>query len=699
MKLSFVRSVIACVLIATLSRAQTKPDTDPFVGHWTGAIDLVVQTLEIDVDLRRDGDAWSGDITIPAQGARDLALESFEIRDKHAKFAIDGIPGEPTFDGELDGEKLHGAFTQNGQEFTFELVRGGGADDARAKLAGFEEFIERARQARKVPGFALAIVVNGEVVLQQGFGLRNVEEQLPVTTKTLFAIGSSTKAFTAFVLGTLVDEGKLEWDAPAIDKAPSLRFFERSTTERITARDLVTHRSGLPRHDLVWYNADASRDELVKRLAYLEPVVDLREEWNYQNLAYVTAGWLSEQITGKSWEDSVRERVFTPLGMAHSNFSVLDSQKRPDYALGYAEKDDVVSVMPFRDITAVGPAGSINSDIEDMTRWVTLQLSKGRVGDKQVIAGLVLKELHTPQMTLAEFPERAELGPQSYAHGWLVEPYRGHLRLHHGGNIDGFSALVSFLPEDGIGLVALTNLNGNGLPEIVMRHALDRLLGLEPIAWDAEALAKRDAAREIAKDAEAKQATVRKTGTQPAHELGDYVGEFAHPGYGTLRVELDGAQLCATFNRIRTPLEHWHYEVFNGSAKKVDDQTFNDVKLLFVTDLRGEVNAVESELEPRVKPIRFERRADARMSDAQFLADFVGEYEFAGQNTRIELSGTALRMNVPGQPTYDLVPQKLDAFTLKQYSAIRVRFVRDAAGKVTEIVSEQPNGVFSGKRK
>ena len=237
-------------------------------------------------------------------------------------------------------------------------------------LAGYDSFVNQALKDWEVPGIAIAIVKNGEVILAEGFGMRDVAGKLPVTRDTLFAIGSCTKAFTTFVMGTLVDEGKLDWDKPVRAFAPEILLQDRDARDLITPRDLVTHRSGLPRHDLVWYNATLSRQEIVRRLPYLEPSEPIRSKFQYNNIMFMTAGYLVDSLAGMPWEEAVRKRIFEPLEMKSANFSVKDSQKSADFAKPYDNRDDLVVLIPFRDITNTGPAGSINSSVKDMARWL-----------------------------------------------------------------------------------------------------------------------------------------------------------------------------------------------------------------------------------------------------------------------------------------------------------------------------------------
>jgi hypothetical protein len=300
-------------------------------------------------------------------------------------------------------------------------------------------------------------------------------------------------------------------------------------------------------------------------------------------------------------------------------------------------------------------------------------------------------------MAIAAPPDRPELPEISYGMGWFVQPYRGHNRIHHGGNIDGFSAQVAFLPQDQIGMVVLSNMDGTPLPELLMRHALDRLLDLPRIDWVGEALDKRGKAKEAEEAAKKKKEIVRVPGTKPAHPLEAYAGDYENAGYGVLKVALAGGHLEATYNGITQPLEHWHYEVWNG-AKGASDPVLEDMKFMFLTNMKGDVDSVEAPFEPEVKDIVFKRRPDARMTDPAYLGTFVGRYELSGQIVTVSLRGSVLTLDVPGQPQYELVPDRLNEFNFKNLSIISVRFTVDPKEGVTEAAFNQPEGVFVAKR-
>jgi CubicO group peptidase (beta-lactamase class C family) len=670
-------------------------------GHWQGAVEIPGSKLGIYVDFTAKDGGWSGDISIPAQNAKDLPLQDVKLDGAKVSFAIAGIPGDPKFSGTIaeDGKAIAGDFTQGGQTFPFQLQSAPAPSDAAQQaLEGYDELVEQALREFEVPGAAVAVVVDGKVVLSKGYGLRDLDKKTQVTSKTLFAIGSATKAFTTFVMGQLVDEGELDWDKPVTGFLPGFRLQDRTATELITPRDLVTHRSGLPRHDLLWYNAKLSRREMVERLPYLEPNQTLRAKFQYNNAMFLTAGYLVEHITGKSWEDNVRQRVFEPLGMERSNFSVLDSQKSDDFAQPHSERKDKLQTIPFRVITNVGPAGSINSCVEDMARWLLLHLGSGKFGETSLIQPATLADMHSPQMPTGDSVERPEISQASYGLGWFVDTYRGHKRLHHGGGIDGFITMVTLLPQDGIGVVAFINRDGVNLPELLVRHALDRLLKLEPIDWKGEALARRTKGKEAQKEAKSKKESARKRGTKPAHKLEEYAGRYEHPGYGTLLVEQRDGRLEMTYNEIVSPLEHWHYEAFNV-AEGAKDPVFENLKLLFQTDVKGNVAALAVPFEPQVEDIVFQRRPDDRLSDPEYLGRFTGDYELAGDVFTVGLSGNVLTLNIPGQPQYHLVPGLGGEFTVKEYSIVSLSFQTDDKGNVTALQLNQPEGVYTARCK
>lgn len=565
-------------------------------------------------------------------------------------------------------------------------------------MEGLRPFIEQQLAAWQVPGLALAVVKGDEVLLAEGFGLRDLAGGLPVTPETLFAIGSSTKAFTSTALGLLVDQGKLDWDRPVREYLPFFRMRDPFADERITPRDLVCHRSGLPRHDLVWYGSDASRRELVERVRHLEPSRDFRSAWQYQNLMFMAAGLLAGELAGGSWEELVRQQLLEPLGMRGANFSVLASQQAPDHALPYRRnKDGQAERIPFRDVSTTGPAGSINAGARELAAWVRLQLNGGRHAGRQVVSEANLRQIHTPQMVTPETPPLVfeEVQRLGYGLGWFVDSYRGRRLIHHGGNIDGFAALVSFMPQQGIGVVALSNLEYNALPIIASYYVYDTLLELEPLPWSERYRRAHDDLKAAGARSREQAGADRKPDTHPSHPLADYAGEYEHPGYGRLRFTLEGERLRAALNGLEFSAEHYHYDIFELGLESIGLYQ----RAVFATDLQGQIASVAVQFEPSVAPIVFARAASQAMRDPAFLEQFAGAYELSGQRVTVTLRGDGrLAVAVPGQPEYPLEPYRGSTFALAGLSNHRAEFRHGPDGAVVALALHQPNGTFEARR-
>ncbi len=306
-------------------------------------------------------------------------------------------------------------------------------------MESIEGFVAEQLAAWEVPGCAVAAVRGGDVVLAGGWGRRDVKADLPVTSGTLFAIGSVTKAFTAATVGALVDDGLLDWARPLRDYLPDLRLHDPVVTDRVSVVDFLSHRSGLPRHDLAWIGHPGwSRAELVHRLRFLPLSRDLRESWQYCNLGYMVAGHAVEALTGTGWEDYLRARLLTPLGMDRSNLSVDDMEADADHATAYERRQGVIVPVPQRPVTALAPAGAINSCAVDMARWLLAQLGGGQLDGRTVMSRDTVVRQHQPHMVLPDDQTFPTSTRHAYGLGWMICRYRDHRLLEHGGGIDGF---------------------------------------------------------------------------------------------------------------------------------------------------------------------------------------------------------------------------------------------------------------------
>jgi CubicO group peptidase (beta-lactamase class C family) len=558
-------------------------------------------------------------------------------------------------------------------------------------LKGFDSFVESTLKDWNVPGVGIAIVKDGKVILAKGYGYADVKGKRKVDEKTLFAIGSSSKAFTAASVMQLVDAKKLDLDKPVINYLPDFKLFNDYATQQITTRDLLCHRSGLPRHDLAWYGSDASREVLYNRLRYLEPTAELRETWQYQNLMYMTAGYLVGQIEGESWETIVKRSIFEPLGMKATNFSVADMKKVNNHALPYQEENEKIKLMDFRNIDAVAPAGAINSNAEDMAKWLQLLLNEGKFDGKEIISGASLKEMYKPQMVMSGDISQDEIFYSSYGLGWMLTAYRGHLRVEHGGNIDGFTTSVCFLPRDGIGIVVMANMNGTALNGVIRNDLIDRLLGGETKDWNSILLEKRKEMLAASKIEIAQEDIVRKKETKPSFDLKEYVGKYENLGYGILEITIKNDSLVATMNGEVSTLAHYHFDVFSVAS------AVGKLKLQFVMNANAEITEVLLPIEPSLgKSLTF-KRLNAVMEVAKDdLKMYEGKYTFkqAGQSVTVKVENGVLTATLPGQPTYSLVPYKEHHFNLEILEGYSLKFTVEK-GETTKATFIQPNGNFT----
>lgn len=560
------------------------------------------------------------------------------------------------------------------------------------QIKKIRNLVEELRVQEKVPGLGFAIVKDGQVILMEGFGLRDQEKSLPVTKETVFTIASVSKSFTAASIGVLVDDGLLKWDEPVRSYLPNFQLKDNIATENATLLDLATHRVGLPRHDLQWYNSSFTRTELLDRLKYLDLSKSFRSTWQYQNLMYTAAGFAVGQVAGTSWESVVQERLLDPLGMKSTYFSVSETQKRLNYALPYRELRDEIVPASYRNVDAIGPAGSVTSTVEDMSKWVRFHLKDTTLWSEEILSSSQMDFMHSPQIILGLPAKQPELTPPSYGLGWFVYYYKGHKVVEHGGNLEGFTSLVYLLPEDDMGLVILTNKNRSSLPKALARYTVDILLGLTEIDWNERILSKKD--KEEENEKEEKQPVA---GTNPSHSWENYTGKFEHNGYGEIIIEAESdTSLSYSHNGFNYKVRHFHYDVFEGVNEAYDDN-----KLLnFKTNLDGEIESVEIILDVSVDPIVFKKLPPNQLKDSEFLSKLVGNYKAKELTMKVEYkSENVIQITPKGQPTFELVPYRGYEYKFKEVMGYSIEFIMDKSEE--NVVSArliQPNGIFKVER-
>jgi len=564
----------------------------------------------------------------------------------------------------------------------------------------YDEIVANALVEFKIPGVSVAVVKEGKVIYAKGFGYRDVEKKLPVTTDTLFAIGSVSKSFTSLVFATQNDEGKVDWDKPVRTYLPSFKMDDPIATDHATPRDLFSHRSGMPGHDIVWYSSDFSREDLFHRIQYLRSNKEFRAGYEYCNLMIMTMGYLEGKMAETTWEDLVRTRIFAPLDMKNSNFSVNDSQKSADFAQPYSLKHDVVTKIPFKNIDAIGPAGSINSSINEMSHYVVLHLGDGTYNGKRIVSEANLKMVHTGQTAITQLPEfftQSGLGPMTYAMGWVDTTFRGHHMVWHNGGIDGFHSLLTILPEDRIGVVILSNLDNNMGLEPIAYSIFDRLLGLSSEPWVDRYKGLRDKARKAEDESKKNSVSTAKPGTSSSHAMADFAGEYVNPGYGTIKIALSGDGLTFGINLLGPyPLERLHYDIFQ--VPEASDSPAAGLKAQFYMNRDGDIDRIAIPFEATLpEDIVFTRTAEKLSRET--LEQLVGQYTLENTTVDVSLAGDSLRLNVPGQPVYQLVPVRALKFVLKGLNGYGVEFKKGAAGKIEEMIFTQPGGSAAAKKK
>ena len=450
---------------------------------------------------------------------------------------------------------------------SFLLLAGPRAHAQQAPLAGLDEYVTKAIKDWGVPGVAVAVIKDDRVVLAKGYGVRELGKPEPVDERTLFAIGSSSKAFTAASIAMLVDDKKIKWDDAATQYLPGFQLYDPYVTRELTVRDLLTHRVGLERGDQLWYATSFDRDEVLRRIRYLKPSSSMRSRFGYQNVMFLAAGQVIRSVSGKEWDDFVQERIFVPLGMKDTGTSIRTLSQSKDVATPHSKFDGQVMPIPYRNIDNIAPAGSINSNVVDMAQWVRLHLGNGTYEGKQLLSPAAVREMAMPQTVIrlegqmaAQYPEAHFL---TYGLGWFLSDYRGKKLVEHGGSIDGMRALVAMIPEEKLGVVILTNLSGSLISIPLSYRIFDAYLGAAPRDWSAEMLKTMRGLEERARATAAKQDAERVAGTKPSLALDKYVGEYRSEMYGDASVALEnGALTLRRGPQFIGKMEHWHYDVF-----------------------------------------------------------------------------------------------------------------------------------------
>ncbi len=437
-------------------------------------------------------------------------------------------------------------------------------------LDGLDAYVTRVMRDWQAPGIAVAIVKDDEVIFAKGFGVKEIGNTDPVTERSLFAVASTTKAFTTAALGMLVDEGKLSWDDPVTKHLPWFQLSDPYASREMTVRDLLSHRGGLPRGDRLWYGSPYDREEVVRRVRKLEPAWSFRSRYGYQNVMFVTAGEVVEEVSGMSWDRFLDERIFTPLGMSATTTTTRGIESTPDHATPHIWHAGEIKPIPWRDFDNVGGAGAVNSSAWEMAQWVRLQLGEGEYDGRRLLSEEVIREMHAPQTVVRIGAETEEMYPEThfmaYGLGWRLQDYRGKKIVRHGGALDGMRTHVGLIPEEELGVVVITNFTASSVPQAIMYHIFDAFLGPRDKDWSAVMLAASRRSQARADSTRRAEEAERVTDTRPSLPLEGYVGTYEDGLYGSVLVRVEGERLVVEVGpQFVGELSHWHYDTFRST--------------------------------------------------------------------------------------------------------------------------------------
>jgi CubicO group peptidase (beta-lactamase class C family) len=431
-------------------------------------------------------------------------------------------------------------------------------NDARATIAAWH-----------VPGLAIAVVQNDKIIFLKGYGIKEIGKAQPVTSDTLFEIGSTTKAFTATAMAMLADEKKLSWDDPVRNYVAGFHVSDACTDALITLRDIASHRSGLARHDELWDDSDLPREELIRRIGAMKVWRPIRAGYQYNNLMFVTAGEAAASAAKMPWEQLIRTRIFAPLGMTESRITFAD-WPASDHATGHRwdAKTARASIQPMRNYDALAPAGTIKSSAHDMAQWLRFQLAGGAIDGKRLMSLSAIEETHTPQTIIPIGPATRLLYPDTnflnYGLGWNVSDYHGELLVAHAGALNGFRTNVALLPKRNVGIVILENI-GRGSALAALRNTIiDQFLGVAAREWNTDILDAEKFEASKADDAQREREAKRATAPKPSHDLSAFAGTFHNAGFGDATIAAANDTLTLHWERLTLPLVHENYDTFSA---------------------------------------------------------------------------------------------------------------------------------------
>jgi len=564
-------------------------------------------------------------------------------------------------------------------------------------LLGFDEYMSKVLSDWNEPGAGVAVIYKDKLVYVKGFGYRDYGNKLPVTENTLFQIASNTKLFTTVAAGMLVEEGIFTWDKPIKEAVPELEFYNDILNNQVTLRDMLGHKTGISRQDMIWFKSDFTRQELFDRIIYLEPSIPLRQGFIYNNLMYSAVGYSIELRTGKTWEEFVTEKLFTPLEMSNTVFSIAEMQKTSDYGVPYNEVRDTTLLykIPLKeDGAAVGPAGSIITSLDDLSHWVIALINGGMYKGKEVISPSIIDETMKPGIafrnkSLEEKGYNESLN-SVYGMARSIEIYKGNVLTKHGGDMPGFHSQLAILPYDSIGIITFViGDQGARSRDAIMYNLVDRLLGLEQTDWNGRKLADHIKGKELSQKARSQTGFDHVSGTSPTHPISNYIGTYTNEAYGEFIVNYENDTLYFVFRKTTLALTHYHFNRFDTP----DDEDFGKWSINFKISPQGEINSAVISIDEG--QVLFNKKTDASLSKPEVLKQYIGKYDYAGSIFEIQIKEG--KLTILGTTDDVLIPYKTDLFKVEKFDDLQLEFIKEN-DKVSGLKYMTPSGVYEAKK-
>ena len=462
------------------------------------------------------------------------------------------------------------------------------------KFVQIDRYIDSLMKDWHIPGLALGIVYKDQLIYAKGYGYRDLENKLPVDSLTIFPIASNTKLFTATAACMLEEEGKLDLDKPARNYLPSLHFYNEELDAKVTLRDMLSHRTGLPRYDGIWIASPFNRKQVIEKIAYMKPALGFREGYIYNNIMFAAAGTIMESVMNMRWEEIIRSKIFQPLQMKASCFSNDDMRMAGNFAYSYFEPDSTTKLQRTAfeaQSEAVGAAGIIKSNVADMSHWMIAQLSDGLYKGQKAISATAIKQTLIPNNIADDQVKWEELSNPLYCMGRIIEMYRGYKLATHTGSIDGYYSSLTFIPAEHLAVFMVHNSSPAGSIRSVMAlPVIDRLLGISPTAWSERYRKEYLEGKASSKKVEDSLSATKVQHTVPSHALKDYAGKYTNPVYGELQIEYQHEQLALSFRKQQSTLYHFHYDQF---VTKEDTTGLPDFRLSFITNTKGVIASIQ----------------------------------------------------------------------------------------------------------